>query len=392
MTRQGRLRVLAMVDGFFVSGGGESLAREIAQRLDPDRFEAALCVTRWEFQPEYEPALTRLREAGIRFMGLERRSRLDLAPWRTLLAFMREWRVDVLHTHMFGSNVWGSLLAPRARVPVFVAHEHTWSYSGQPIRKLLDRRLISARADAFVAVSRDDQRKMIEIEGIAPEKTRVIHNGVALEAAREGTGAKIRRELGIGSGSPVIGVVATLRRQKALEILVEAVAILRERFPDLVALVVGGDSSRQGAERSRLSRLAEDLGAGPAVKFLGERSDVPEILDAIDVGVLSSDFEGSPLSVMEYMEAARPVVATRVGGVPDIVAEGETGLLVPPRDPAGLAAGIAQLLDDPRLASRMGEAGRRRRREEFDLADTVRDIEELYEELYARAGAADAGR
>ena len=107
-----------------------------------------------------------------------------------------------------------------------------------------------------------------------------------------------------------------------------------------------------------------------------------DILAAMDVAVLSSDHEGSPLSVMEYMEAARPVVATNVGGIPDLVVE-VTGILVPPRDPTALAAAISGLLDDPDLRRRLGEAGRARRRSEFDISNTVRRVEDLYEELYA---------
>jgi glycosyltransferase involved in cell wall biosynthesis len=114
------------------------------------------------------------------------------------------------------------------------------------------------------------------------------------------------------------------------------------------------------------------------------------VLDALDIAVSSSDFEGSPLSVMEYMEAAKPVVATRVGGVPDLVEDGVTGLLVEPREPEALAAAIAQLLDDPERARQMGAAGRARRRREFDIDVTVTRIQRLYEELWARKRARTA--
>jgi glycosyltransferase involved in cell wall biosynthesis len=135
-----------------------------------------------------------------------------------------------------------------------------------------------------------------------------------------------------------------------------------------------------------LTTLAKEKGADRAVRFLGVRYDIQELLSALNVAVITSDYEGSPLSVMEYMEAGLPVVATRVGGVPDIVVDGETGFLVPPRDPAAVAEAVSRLLEEPELAQAMGEAGRKRRRNEFDLAATVRRIEELYEELYAGKG------
>jgi glycosyltransferase involved in cell wall biosynthesis len=150
-----------------------------------------------------------------------------------------------------------------------------------------------------------------------------------------------------------------------------------------VVLIVGGTDAREPQEAERLTRLAKEKGADRTVRFLGVRYDIQDLLSALNVAVITSDYEGSPLSVMEYMEAGLPVVATRVGGVPDIVVDGETGFLVPPRDPAAVAEALSRLLEEPELARAMGEAGRKRRRTEFDLAATVRRIEELYEELYA---------
>jgi glycosyltransferase involved in cell wall biosynthesis len=382
--------VLTLVDGIGAYGGGESLARKITMRLDSSRYERTYCVTRWEPNPEYQFAVDELDAAGVEFVGLNRNSRLDPRPWRSVLQRLRGGRVDVLHSHKFGSNAWAAALSTLAPQPVFVAHEHTWSYSGDRLRVFLDRRLIAPRADAFVAVSRDDQRKMIEVESIAPEKTRFIPNGIDLEPAHQGAGRGIRQEFGVSPEQPLIGTVATLRSQKALDVLIEAATMLRRAFPDLVVLIVGGTDAREPEEAARLKRLTKEIGADRTVRFLGVRYDIQEVLGALNVAVISSDYEGSPLSVMEYMEAGLPVVATRVGGVPDIVVDGETGLLVPPRDPAAIAQAITQLLEQPELAKAMGGAGQTRRRTEFDLGATVRRVEELYEELYA--GKAGRGR
>jgi glycosyltransferase involved in cell wall biosynthesis len=390
MAAHTKLRVLTMVDGIGIRGGGETLARQITQGLDPERFERSFCVTRWKPDQEVEGALEELRGDGVEFIGLSRESRLDPRPWRQILDRLRDGRIDVLHTHKFGSNVWGALLDRRAPARVFVAHEHTWSYKGQPIRRFLDRRLIASRADAFIAVSNEDRRKMIEVEGIPPERIRLIRNGIALQAAGPAAGQAIRSELELKPDQPVVAAVALLRRQKALHLLIEAAVILRKRFPDLAVLLVGGEEPGEAAEPARLKDLVREADIGDAVHFLGHRDDVAEILAAVDVAVLCSDYEGSPLVLMEYMEAACSVVATRVGGVPDIVVDGETGLLVPPGDPDRLAEAIARLLEDPASARGMGEAGRRRRRDEFDLSRTVREVEALYEELYARAGAGSA--
>ena len=373
-----RLRVVTLVDGIGLSGGGERLAREIISRLDPDRFERTLCVSRWSAEHEEDSATRRvldgLSDAGVRFIGLERRSPVDLAAWRPLLSLLRRERIDILHAHKFGSNVWASILGPLARTPVVVAHEHTWSFEGQRLRKVLDRRLIGRSADAFLAVSREDRRRMIEVERVDAGKVIFVPNGIPKPAPP--SGADVRAELGIDPRAPVVGTVCALRPQKALEVLIEASGPLAERFPGLRVLIIGSGSEAEALER----RIAE-LGLAGTVTLVGHRTDIPDVLEAFDIGVCCSDFEGTPLSVLEYMEAGLPVVATRVGGVPDLISPGEQGLLVEPRDPAGLAAAITRLLGDPAAAATMGVSGRARRRAEFDIAVTVNEIERLYTAL-----------
>ena len=370
-----KLRVLTLVDKPTVTGGAERLAAVVAMKLDPARFESVLCASR----KTDEPLLDReLDEAGIGVLALGRRSTLDLLAWRPLVSLLRDG-VDVVHAHMFGSNVWGTVLGRLSGVPVVVAHEHTWSFQGRPLRRFLDRELVARWADVFVAVSGEDRRKMIEVEGVDPAKIRLIPNGIPSPA--NGAVADVRAELGIEPGAPVLGVVCELRAQKALEVLFEAAALLLPEFPSLKVLVAG-----DGPERARLEEAALRLGVADTVLFLGIRRDVPAVLAAVDVAVLSSDYEGSPLSVMEYMAAAKPVVSTRVGGVPELLAEDVHGLLVQPRDPEALAEAVARLLRDPALAKRLGAEGRQRQQREFSLEAMVHRIEDLYEELWLASG------
>ncbi len=382
-----RLRVVTLVDGIGLSGGGaERLAREIVTRLDPDRFERTLCVSRWSAEHESSaaarPVLAGLRDADVRLVGFARRSALDFAAWRPLLALLRRERIDVLHAHKFGSNFWAAILGPLAGTPAVIAHEHTWSFEGQRLRKLLDRELIARRVDAFVAVSREDRRRMIEIERIDPAKLIFVPNGIPAPPAP--SGIDIRAELGIEPEAQVVGTVCKLRPQKALEVLVEAAGTLAGRFPRLRVLIVG-----EGPERGALERRIGELGLEEIVMLLGHRSDVPDVLQGLDLAVCSSDFEGTPLSILEYMEAGLAVVSTRVGGIPDLITPNVHGLLVEPRDPAALAAAIAELLDDPGRAAAMGREGRARRRAEFDISVTVREIERIYSALAAGTPAAE---
>jgi glycosyltransferase involved in cell wall biosynthesis len=377
-----RVHVLTLIDHLVTTGGAERLALEIATRLNPERFRSTLCASRFELAAtmgaDERQVLERVREAGIGFLPLGRQGRASIWPWRRLAAYVRRERVDVLHAHMFGSNVWGTVVGRLARVPVVVAHEHTWSFEGQPLRRMLDRELIGRFSDAFVAVSRADRRKMIEIERVPAERVRFIPNGI--DARAPVAGRDLRAELGIGSG-PLIGAVGTLRTQKAYEVLIRASASLRERHADLHVLIAGG-----GPERERLDALIDELGLGDVVMMLGRRLDVPNILAELDVAVCASSFEGSPLAVMEYMEAGLPIVATSVGGIPDLIDDGVHGVLVQPGDPIELAGAVDELLGDRARARAMGARARERRRREFDLDAMVGNLEGLYTELLAARG------
>jgi glycosyltransferase involved in cell wall biosynthesis len=365
-----------LIDRVSPAGGAERVAATVVAGLDRERFEPTICATRVAKDSAAEP----LRQSGVRVLSLDRTTTLALWQWLPLLRLLRRERIDVVHTHQFGSNFWGTLVARLARVPVVIAHEHTWSYEGEPLRKLADRLVISRLADAFVAVSREDRRRMIEIERIDPRVIRYMPNGITPLPAADGRG--IRAELGIEPEAPVIGTVSVLRRQKALDVLLHATAELVRSRPDVHVLIAGS-----GPQRERLEGLVRELGLEHRAHLLGHRADVPDVIQALDVAVTSSGYEGSPLSVMEYMAAGKPVVATRVGGVPDLVDDGETGLIVEPRDPHALAEAVLRLLDDPELRARMGSRGAERQRTEFSADAMVRRTEQLYETLYAEAAA-----
>jgi len=247
------------------------------------------------------------------------------------------------------------------------------------LRRFVDREVIGRGSSAFIAVSRDDERKMTEIEGVNPKKILHVPNGIAPPPPP--TGADVRVELGIPAGAPVVGTVSVLRPQKALDVFIRASARLLGEDPDLRVLLAG-----DGPLKGELTELVHSLGVQDRLLMLGYRSDAPDVLEALDVAVSSSAFEGSPLAVMEYMESARPIVATRVGGVPDLIEDGVHGLLVEPGDEDALTAAIRRMLADREAARRMGEAARERRRHEFTVDLMVRRFEALYERLVAGAG------
>lgn len=364
--------MLTIIDGL-MTAGAETVATRIAFGLDRSRFESIICSTR-PSAPEYVAAA---HAEGIEVLELNRRSRLDVWRWRPLVRLLRGGRVDVVHTHKYGSNLWGALLLPRTPVPTLLAHEHSWSFEGA-FRRVVDRELIARRASAIVAVSPTDRKRMIELERIPAHKVVYIPNGIPDRPP--GDREKARRELGLAATDEVVGTVCGLRPEKELKTVLRALGRLAPQRSNLRFLVVG-----DGPERGSLERLADELGV-PAL-FLGHRpnGEVPELLAAMDVLVCSSRFEGMPLAVLEWMAAGKAIVASRVGGIPSIVSHGKEAVLVPPRDYVAFAEEIGRLLDDPLERQRLGEAAQRRQRAEFRFEQTLDLLEALYQRLYAEA-------
>jgi len=273
--------------------------------------------------------------------------------------------------------VWGRLAAWMCGVPAITTEHNIDSWkSGR--RLAVDRRLLPITG-AFVAVS-DAVRADLLCLGVGrPEQVLVVPLGLDVDPflrCEEARG-ELRAELGVGD-APLVGIVARLVPIKRHEDFLSAAAVVASRLPQCRFLVVGG-----GELRRTLEGRARALGLDGRVRFLGWRGDLPRIYADLDLVVLTSGNEGLPVSLIEAMAAARAVVATRVGGVPDLVEDGVTGLLVPPGEPPALAEAIATLLADPELRRVMGEAGRKRVHPAYSVERLVRDIDRLYSDLVA---------
>lgn len=374
-----RLKVAALVREIGLGGGGgaERVARDQLVELDPNRFERVLFVSRPPEPGDRSGEIVAdLRRRGVGVHFLKRRFKYDLFAWWPMFQGLRRERIDVLHAHSFGQNAWASVIGRLTSVPAVIAHEHNWAFTGRALRPVIDRELIARWASAMIVVSQEARRRMIEVEGIAPERLVLLPNGI--RELPPGDGGAVRTELGIGRDDPVIGTVCILRAEKAIDLLVRAAARTVTDFPRLRVLIVG-----EGEERARVEALVEQLGLEDRVLLPGARTDVPDVLAALDVAVLSSDYEGIPLSILEFMDAGKPIVATRVGGIPEVIEDGAHGVLVPPRNEAALAAAIGDLLRDPDAAREMGARARDRCRREFSLDRTVERLEQLYERLHS---------
>ena len=376
------MKVLYLLDCTGDAGGGaERLAVSVLTNLDPLVYDRYMCLSR-SSEGHLVDVATR---AGVKIFQLKRRSRYDLLPWLRLVRVLRREKIQILHSHKHGSNFWGAIMSLVASVPVFFAHEHSWQYSGNRARVLIDRFLIAKRATKMIAVSDADREAMISAEGISPSKIVVIPNGIFEEAPEDVS--SVRNELNLPVDAITLACVG-VRREKRVELVIEALDLLRVEQPNLVLLVIGDYQS----ELETLREEARSRNLSDRVFFLGERHDVPSLLALTDIAVLASEREGSPLAVLEYMAAGCAVVATRVGGIPGMISDGIEGVLVSPGDPAALARSIGQLAGDPVRRAELGSAARARQAQDFSLAAVVRQTSELYESSLGRRPVENASR
>ena len=350
--------------------GAEMVLVEAAARLNPDRFRVICGLLTPDVEGVIPPHLSTL---DFRMPGLN--------GWVWLRFFFRLcWviyrrRVDLIHVNSYIPGNYARLAAALMQAPIVIDHWHGFTRFNRKRRFIC--RVLGRFTDLSLAVSEGVRDYLVSQGGLNPAKIRVVANGVdvaAIDAARPGE--EVRRELGLPEGAPVIGLVGRLDHWgKGHKELFEAMASLRERHP-VHALIVGG-----GRRMEEVRQSAESLGLAGAVHFLGPRPDVPDLLNAMDIFVLPSYSEGVSLALLEAMAAGLPVVATAVGGLPEVVTDGETGLLIPPRDAGALAGALARLLTDPALARRLGANARAHVREHYSLDRLGREINEIYGEL-----------
>jgi len=376
-----RANVLLMIDDLCL-GGAERQLVELAKGLDKERFRV-LVVTLYPGQP-----LERELEGQerIALLSLNRKGKFDFGILLPLVRLLRREKVHVVQPFLSPATFFGLAAAILARVPVKVVTERCGvrrdTKLGENVYRFAEDRL-TRFADVAVANSQSG-RDFLVSRGIAADKARVIYNGVNSDRVTvdEAEVAALRASLGIEPAAPVIGIVASLTAPKDYPTFLRSVRIIRDSLPSARFLIVG-----DGPLRSELEATAAHLGLADSVLFAGHQMRVAPFIGSFDVAVLSScDYEGCSNYLLEAMGLGRPVVATDIGGNRELVSHGETGLLVPPRDPGALAAAVLTLLGDRALASRLTEAARTRFLSGFSVPIMVRQYEQLYEELLQKKG------
>lgn len=360
-----------------VFGGAEQMLFTLLAALDRRRWRPVLI---HHDARGATPIGERARALDVEVRCLPRpRRTLLVRELHTFARAIRAERASVFHAHLgWPLRCSRALLGARlARVPAVVATQQL--FSGAWVRRYESagrHRLVSTAVDRYIAVSRAIADEMQPFCVRRDRQVTVVYN--AVDPARITTPASARAHEACG-GRPTILTLARLEEQKGLEHLVAAAALVPE-----ATFVVAGE----GRERASLEARAREAGVADRVRFVGHRSDVPELLAACDLFVLPSLVEGSPISVMEAMAAGRPVVATDIGGTNEVVLDGATGLLVPPADPEALAMAIRAVLGDAELRDRLGAAGRERARREFSAEAMAAQVSTVYEELLEVVGDA----
>ncbi len=357
-------RLLHVIDELAL-GGTEMIMIRVVSRLDPQRFQSQVCA----FIPG--PVESELQAAALPYVILHKRRAFDVMLLLRLRAWIKRERIDLVHCRSLQGILYGGLAATLARVPFVCNVEGENTLRMQRAVPIL--RWSAKRSRAMIVVSESLKRSACRVTGVAPERLTVVYNGVDLDKFNtHHSNSDVLPVL--RKGGAHAGCVGRLHPVKDHACLFRAIDHVRQFVPNVHLSLIG-----DGPLRRELSDLQSDLGLRDHISFLGQRDDVARLLPQFDVFVLSSLSEGISIALLEAMAAGLPVVATNVGGNPEVVQHGVTGLLVPPQDSRALADALLQVLSDPEARQAMGRKGRERVEAHFSLSAMARHYGQIYE-------------
>jgi len=362
-------------------GGTETHLVEVLRHLDRRRFAPAVCCL---MQPGRLGGQVRAMGVPVLALELDRiYGRKAFRAMRTFSTFLQRQGTHILHTYLVSANIFGTLAGRMAGVSRVLTSRRDMGFSRNWRLGLLEQGLVNGLADRIVVVCDAVGQRAAREFGAGRGKVVTIPNGIDLGIwAPRPPEPALRDRLGIAPDEQVVGIVGVLAPVKGHRFYLEAAMRLAWDRPKVKFLVVG-----DGPLRGECERLARELAVADRVIFAGNQDETAPWLALMDVVVCSSLSEGMSMSLLEAMAMGKPVVATRVGGNPEVVADGVTGVLVPARDALALVKAIRPLLDDPAAAQQMGRAARARVEREFDVRGMVRRMEELYTSLLPNSGA-----
>jgi glycosyltransferase involved in cell wall biosynthesis len=367
-----RIHVLVLIDGLGW-GGAEMLLPEFVRAAALAEIDVSIAYLR---EKDGSPAARRIRDLGVGPVGLEVGGLVNPASFRRVYKHIAAVGPDLVHTHLGYSDWLGGLAAGTLGVPtISTIHVTRWDDTPRERVKLRFFDLARRGAASRVLAVSEAARASYMRQGFGPgDRLIAMHNGISGDA-RPGAGRRVRAELGIAPEEQVVGMVSVLRRGKGHAIAADAIAKVLQRRPRTRLVVVGDGPFRDDVERSLAS-------LGNAALLTGHRDDVMAVLDSFDVFLLPSEHEAFPTALLEAMAAGLPIVASAVGGVPEIVLDGITGrLLTAPMSAEDVAAALLDLLESPAERTAMGDAGSRRFEAEFSLERWAERLRSLYDDV-----------
>ena len=364
-----KIKVIQLVEDLSV-GGLEKVVFEIARFIDKERFDIEVwCVARGG------PISEEIKKDGILVSVLDIHTYHNPANVLKMVRLLKKARPDIVHSHGYYAAVIGRIASRFARVPAVIAHVHNtyWNYAA---RNLFMEFSLSYITDKIVCCSNAVRDFVLQYEKVSPKKVITVYNSIDIERFRRPVEkTRLKRSLGIAEDETVVISVASLTPKKGHRYLLEALGAIDAKHK--VRLLVVGT----GPLRAELENYVHRKQLGAKVIFLGVRDDIPGLLGISDIFAMPSLIEGFGIATAEAMAAGLPVLATNVGGTPEVVSDGVSGILVPSKDPVALAEAITSLILDKETAERMGREGYKIAKERFSVETMVSKIEKLYEAL-----------
>jgi len=364
-----RIHVVQATFGMGI-GGMERVIMDLCRYTDPDRFRfSVVCIS------HRGPLADQIEGEGVPVIFCENQTRLGkYLRGFELGRILREQKADILHTHNTTAFIDGLIGARLAGVPVMVHTDHCKNY---PIewRWTVAENLASRLVDRVVAVSHHTKEELMKYEWIPESKVSVIHNGINPRLTRDASLNVLRHEVGLKPGQLVLGTVGRLEPQKGLDLFLAAIPRVARDFPDARFLIVGGGSLEEA-----LRTQAVGLGIDSRVIFTGWRTDAIDLMQLFDCFVATSNFEGLPMVLLEAMSFSKPIVATAVGGVPELVEDGFNGLLIDRREPHLVSDALLRVGRDEVFRRRLGQNSRARYEERFTAQAMASSYQRMYDQ------------
>lgn len=383
------VRITYMIDHLYhLEGGGEQSLLRIIRHLPRDRFQPS--VVTFNVKPRSIEILREL-ECPLHLFPIQRTyGWTGLKAALRIRTLFRAEKPDIVHTFFETSNTWGGLVTKLSFGPLLVSSRRDLGVL-RSTKHQIAYKLINPLADGVQVVSKEVERMCIETEGVNPKKVFTVYSGIDIaKVDRAEARASLKAKLGLDGASHIVTTVANVRRVKGLDTFLRAAAILRRKFRSALFVIAGRRNEQQYFEELQL--LVKNLDLADNVRFLGELDEVFPLLKVSDVFCLLSRSEGFSNALLEAMACQLPCVATRVGGNPEAINDGENGYLVPSEDPMAAASRIAMLLETPERAREIGRQARKTVEARFTVERMIDQLARFYDTLLQSRYTSNGGR